>query len=192
VKVPPLDYPTDVVKAELNRMRHPFRIAISRFKNPFNIGAIIRTAHSFLAQEIILIGDAPYYKRASMGMEKYENLVEVNRVEALVAMASAQGWNLVAFEKDHAQVGLWDAEFPDNCVLVMGNEDSGLGPTILDAALDGGDSAATAYRPRFGVAAIIGLHVRGLVGHCSILACRRIPELATCHASNYPVSTMRH
>lgn len=134
MKVPPLDYPTDVVKAELDRLRHPFRIAISRFKNPFNIGAIIRTAHSFMAQEIILIGDAPYYKRASMGMEKYENLTEVPTDEAFVAMAKERGWNLVCFEKDRAQVSLWDATFPEQCVLVMGNEDSGLGDTILDAA----------------------------------------------------------
>ncbi len=134
MKVPPLDYPTDVVKAELNRLRHPFRIAISRFKNPFNIGAIIRTAHSFLAQEIILIGDAPYYKRASMGMEKYENLVEVPSDEAFVELAQQSRWNLVAFEKDRAQVGLWEATFPQACVLVMGNEDSGLSDVILDAA----------------------------------------------------------
>ncbi len=134
MKVPPLDYPTDVVKAELDRLRHPFRIAISRFKNPFNVGAIIRTAHSFLAQEIILIGDAPYYKRASMGMEKYENLVEVESDEAFVALAKERGWNLVCFEKDHATVGLWECAFPEQCVLVMGNEDSGLGETILRAA----------------------------------------------------------
>lgn len=134
MKVPPLDYPTDVVKAELDRLRHPFRIAISRFKNPFNIGAIIRTAHSFLAQEIVLIGDAPYYKRASMGMEKYENLVEVPSDEAFVSLARERGWNLVCFEKDRATVGLWEARFPEQCVLVMGNEDTGLGDTILDAA----------------------------------------------------------
>lgn len=134
MKVPPLDYPTDVVKAELNRMRHPFRIAISRFKNPFNIGAIIRTAHSFLAQEIILIGTEPYYERAAMGMEKYENLIEVATDEEFVELARTRGWNLVCFEKDRAQVGLWDATFPDDCVLVMGNENDGLNDTILKAA----------------------------------------------------------
>ena len=40
-------------------MRHPFRVAVDRAKNPFNIGSIVRTAHSFLAREILLIGTEP-------------------------------------------------------------------------------------------------------------------------------------
>ena len=134
MKVPPLDYPTQVVRQELERLRHPLRIAVLRFKNPFNIGAIIRTAHSFLVREILLIGDTPYYQRASMGMEKYENIVEVPTDQEFLALAAEKGWKLVVFEKDHAQVGLWEAVFPEECVMVFGNEDTGVGPDILQAA----------------------------------------------------------
>ncbi len=134
MKVPPFEYPTEVVRSELNRLRHPLRIAVQRFKNPFNIGAIIRTAHSFLVKEILLIGDTPYYKRASMGMEKYENITEVRDDEAFLELAANNGWNLLVFEKEHAQVGLWEAEFPEHCVMVFGNEDSGVGPAVLQAA----------------------------------------------------------
>ncbi|HBQ15654.1 MAG TPA: TrmH family RNA methyltransferase, partial [Myxococcales bacterium] len=41
-KVPPLRMPLEEVKAELERIRHPVRVAIRRSKNPFNVGAIIR------------------------------------------------------------------------------------------------------------------------------------------------------
>ena len=54
-KVPPFGMPLDEIREELQRIRHPFRIAIRRSKNPFNVGAIIRTAHSFLVQEINLV-----------------------------------------------------------------------------------------------------------------------------------------
>jgi len=134
MKVAPLEYPTQVVRKELDRLRHPLRIAVQRFKNPFNVGAIIRTAHSFLVREILLIGDTPFYERASMGMEKYENIVEIPDDQQFVEKARDCSWTIIAFEKDHAQIGLWEVEFPDNCVFVFGNEDTGVGPTIIEAA----------------------------------------------------------
>ncbi len=126
--------PRSEVRAELDRIRHPFRVAVDRAKNPFNIGAIIRTAHSFLVREVVLIGTEPWYERAAMGMQRYEHIVEVPTPEAFVERAQREGWPIVAFEKDHAEVGLWDATIPEDAVLTFGNEDDGCAPVILEAA----------------------------------------------------------
>ncbi len=133
-RVPPLGMPRSEIREELDRMRHPFRIAIDRAKNPFNIGAIIRTAHSFLAKEIILIGTEPWYERAAMGMQRYENIVEIESIEAFLEHSKKNDWNLVSFEKDEAQVGLWEAPMPEDSVLVFGNEDTGIAPEIMEAS----------------------------------------------------------
>ncbi len=122
------------VRAELDRIRHPFRVAVDRAKNPFNIGAIVRTAHSFLAREILLVGTEPWYERAAMGMQRYEHIVELPDTESFLAQAEARGWPLVVFEKDHATVDLWRAELPAEAVLVFGNEDDGVAPAILGMA----------------------------------------------------------
>lgn len=132
--VPPFELPREQIRQELDRIRHPFRIAVDRAKNPFNIGSIVRTAHSFLANEIILIGSEPWYERAAMGMQRYENIVEVPTEEEFLGLAKEQTWELVAFEKEHADVGLWEADIPENAVLVFGNEDDGVSPAILKAA----------------------------------------------------------
>jgi tRNA G18 (ribose-2'-O)-methylase SpoU len=132
--VPPFGLPRSEIRAELDRIRHPFRIAIDRAKNPFNIGSIIRTAHSFLVKEIVLIGTEPWYERAAMGMQRYENIVELATERTFLDAAKSEGWRIIAFEKDHAQVGLWEAELPDNAVLVFGNEDDGCSKGILEAA----------------------------------------------------------
>ena len=132
--VPPFGMPRNEVRAELERLRHPFRIAIDRAKNPFNIGSIIRTAHSFLAKEVILIGTEPWYERAAMGMQRYENIVELPTERAFLDAAEKAGWSLVAFEKDHAREGLWEAQIPEDAVLIFGNEDDGCSPAILEAA----------------------------------------------------------
>lgn len=133
-RVPPFELSRDDVRAELARIRHPMRVVIDRAKNPFNVGAIIRTAHSFLPREIVLIGTEPWYERAAMGMQRYENLVELPTVEAFLERALAERWKLVVFEKERASVGLWEAELPEDAVLVFGNEDTGVDPAILARA----------------------------------------------------------
>ena len=104
--------PRSEVRSELDRIRHPFRVTIDRAKNPFNIGSIIRTAHSFLAKEIILVGTEPWYERAAMGMQRYENIVELPTERTF----------------------LWETQLPDDAVLIFGNEDEGCSPGILEAA----------------------------------------------------------
>lgn len=132
--VPPMDLPLAEVRRSLDVLRRPFRIALLRAKNPFNVGAIIRVAHSFLAREILLVGDAPYYERASMGMERYENIVAVADEEALVERARGAGWPLVVFERERATVDLWRAPLPDNALLVFGNETEGVSEPLAAAA----------------------------------------------------------
>ena len=126
----------DDVRRELDRIRHGVRIAVRRSKNPFNVGAIIRTAHSFLVKEIVLIGDTPWYERAAMGMQRFENIREIADEASFVQLAAKEDWHVTALEKDDAQVGLWEAQLPEDTVLVVGNEEEGVGPVILGAAAE--------------------------------------------------------
>jgi tRNA G18 (ribose-2'-O)-methylase SpoU len=126
--------PRAEIREELDKMRHPFRVVIDRAKNPFNIGAIIRTAHSFMAKEIVLVGTEPWYERAAMGMQRYENIVEIETTAEFLEHAEKHGWHLVSFEKDECNVGLWEAEMPEDAVLVFGNEDRGVSSRILEAS----------------------------------------------------------
>lgn len=133
-KVPPFPYTTEEIREALQTIRHPMRVAVDRAKNPFNIGAIIRTAHSFMAKEILLIGDERWYERAAMGMQKFENVIELPSSNALIDYARENDAPLVVFEKDTSNVGLWSATLPDNAILVFGNEDDGCAPEIMEAA----------------------------------------------------------
>ena len=134
VRIPPLGMSRDEVRSELSRLRHPVRVVIDRAKNPFNIGAIIRTAHSFLVREIVLVGTERWYERAAMGMQRYENITEIPNVEMFLERAADENWHMVSFEKDHASVGLWEAGLPEDSVLVFGNEDDGVDPRIVAAS----------------------------------------------------------
>src|SRR5689334_17392200 len=79
---PPVDASPEEVRALLSPVRSDFSVAVHSFGNAFAVGAIIRVAHSFLAREVIIVGDEPHYAKASMGMEKYESIVRVADEEA--------------------------------------------------------------------------------------------------------------
>ena len=130
---PPLDATPAEVRAALAPLRNRFSIAVHSCQNPFAVGAIIRVAHSFLAREIFIVGDAPYYEKASMGMEKYETIARVPDEEAL--FAAVAGRPVWAVEKDDARTSIYAVDtFPGDVVLVFGSEREGLPRSFLDRA----------------------------------------------------------
>lgn len=130
---PPLDADVAEVRAVLAPLRNDFSIALHAADNAFAVGAIIRVAHSFLAREVILIGSAPYYEKASMGMERYENVVRVADDEAFLAHVGPRP--IWAVEKDHATTSIYAVDaFPREVVLLFGSERFGIAPALVARA----------------------------------------------------------
>ena len=129
MKVTPFGLSTEEIRGELAPLRNDFSIAVCRAKNPFNIGAIIRVAHSFLVREIFLIGTEPFYERAAMGMQKYETIVEC--ADEAAFLAEVRGRRIVGVERDHATGPLWTTELPDDMVFLFGSEDFGIPDSLL-------------------------------------------------------------
>ena len=127
---PPLDASPEDVRTLLAPLRNDFSIALYAAENPFAIGAIIRVAHSFLAREIVIVGDASFYEKASMGMEKYESVVRVRDDDALYAhVGSRPLWGV---EKDHATTSLYTpSAIPKDVVLLFGSERAGLPNSVI-------------------------------------------------------------
>jgi tRNA G18 (ribose-2'-O)-methylase SpoU len=132
MRVPPFELDIEEQRRLLEPLRNDLSVAVVRAKNPFNVGAIIRVAHSFLVREIFLVGTEPYYERASMGMHRYETILEPPDEEAF--LAAVAGRPIVAVERDHAKTTLWEVDFPRDVVLLFGNEDEGVPPRLLEAA----------------------------------------------------------
>ena len=131
--VPPLGFSPDEVRALLRPLRNDVSIALHGAGNPFNVGAIIRVAHSFLVREIIIVGGQTWYERASMGMEKFETVVQLDDDDALLAHVGDRP--LWAVEKDHATIDLYDVEaFPKDVVLLFGGERAGIPPAVIARA----------------------------------------------------------
>ncbi|MSP25557.1 MAG: TrmH family RNA methyltransferase [Myxococcales bacterium] len=130
-RVPPFELSLEEQRTELDALRGDMSIAVVRAKNPFNVGAIIRVAHSFLVREIFLVGTEPHYERASMGMHRYEHIVECADEAAL--LTRTRGRPIFGVERDHAEQTLWQVEYPPDVVLLFGSEDDGIPAQLLAA-----------------------------------------------------------
>jgi len=131
--VPPIEATVEEVRAVLAPVRNDFGVAVVAAGNAFAVGAIVRVAHSFLAREILLVGDAPHYAKASMGMEKYETVVRVPDAAALLAhVAGRPVW---VVEKDAARRSVTSVDrFPPGVVFVFGSERGGVPTELVDRA----------------------------------------------------------
>lgn len=123
------------IKETLNQVRFPVSIAIigdDGGDNYFNTGAAIRTAHCFLAKEIHLINRPSYYKKATMGNHKWENIISHYTLEQFVS--STNNRNLVIFERTlKVKCEPLNAfSFPDDPILVFGSERNGTPSWLLD------------------------------------------------------------
>lgn len=130
---PPIDASPEEIRAALAPLRNDFSIALYKAGNPFAVGAVIRVAHSFLAREVILVGDEPHYEKASMGMHKFESIVRLRDTDELLAHAGERPvW---AVEKDAARTNITRvSKFPANVVLVLGSERFGIPPELIARA----------------------------------------------------------
>ena len=129
----PLDTAPEAVRELLRPLRNDFSVALYAAGNAFAVGAVIRVAHNFLAREIILIGEAPFYEKASMGMEKYERIVRVEDDAAFFRHAA--GRPIWALEKDEARRSIHAVEaFPKDVILLFGSERAGVPSPVLARA----------------------------------------------------------
>lgn len=119
------------IRDVLNEVRSDFDIAIVGADNYFNGGAIVRTAHQFLAKNIIFVDCDQFYEKATMGTHKWENIHKMSLSE-FIAWSSNR--NLVVSERRQGleSEDLAIFSYPKNPVLCFGGEKEGTPQEILD------------------------------------------------------------
>jgi tRNA G18 (ribose-2'-O)-methylase SpoU len=124
----------DAIVADLDLHRHPFHVAIENWEHDRNIGTIVRTANAFLAAEVHIVGRRRWNRRGAMVTEQYQHLRHHETIDGLVAWAVGAGLPIVGVDIVPGAVPLSEAELPEACVLLFGQEGPGLSPAAQDAA----------------------------------------------------------
>jgi tRNA G18 (ribose-2'-O)-methylase SpoU len=150
----------EAIVADLDRRRHPFHVAIENWRHDLNIGTVVRTANAFLAEAVHIVGKKRWNRRGAMVTDRYQHVRHHPDVAALVAWARVADLPLLAVDNLPGAQPLETAELPRACVLLFGQEGSGLSDAARDAA-DGVLSIAQFGSTRSinaGVAAGIAMH----------------------------------
>ncbi len=127
--------PQDVAE-RLARVRGT-AIALDRVRNPYNIGAILRTAAFFGLDAAIVGAPAPHpgldpnAVRVAEGGAEELTLSRTTDLKDTLARLRKAGVRVVAADQA-APVDARDYPFPRPCVLVMGNEREGLAPRVRE------------------------------------------------------------
>jgi tRNA G18 (ribose-2'-O)-methylase SpoU len=124
----------EAIVADLDAHRHGFHVAIENWQHDMNIGSIVRSANAFAAAEVHIIGRRRWNKRGAMVTDRYQHVRHHDDVAAFAAWAAEQKLPVIAVDNVPGSVPVQDAELPERCVLVFGQEGPGLSPEAVAAA----------------------------------------------------------
>ncbi|MEM9201766.1 MAG: TrmH family RNA methyltransferase [Actinomycetota bacterium] len=103
--------------------------------NPFNVGAIVRTAAAERVDHLYLGGaTAPNHEKVNktaLGTARYLTWTEFESGVPAVEAARADGYQVIAIELTDAAVPLHDVPMETDVALVIGHEDRGCTPATL-------------------------------------------------------------
>ena len=150
----------EAIVADLDTRRHPFHVAIENWQHDLNIGTVVRTANAFGAAAVHVVGNRRWNRRGAMVTDRYLHVRHHPDVAALLGWARDERLPVLAVDNLPGAVPLETAVLPRACVLMFGQEGSGLtagasaaADQVLSIAQFGSTRSVNA-----GVAAGIAMH----------------------------------
>lgn len=144
---PPSPTPKSLSATELKRLHRGWRrdsdlhveLILDGVQNPFNIGALFRSAAAYTVKKITLVGhspspDDPKVAKTALGCQR---LVPWERADSgvdAVAAAASRGLKTVAIELTHHAEPLFHLDAGPSVALILGHEDRGVHPATMQAA----------------------------------------------------------
>jgi tRNA (guanosine-2'-O-)-methyltransferase len=125
---------------------------------PVNVGSLFRIADAVRVREVVLCGITPVPPNntiASVGRGKHEVVSwrYQDRAEDALAALRGEGYHITALEITDTAKAYYEASYPDNLCLVVGNEDHGVTRSVLSLC----DSSV--FVPMYGRGHSLNVHV---------------------------------
>lgn len=142
----------------IDARRLPYGVAIDNPEKEMNIGNLMRTAHSYLCGEIVLIGSNRFHGAGSHGVEHFERIRHLPTREEFLAWLPASGYTPIAVEVHPDGERLDRFTFPERPLFILGSEREGLDEALIRAA------ARKLTIPQFGMVPCLNVNIS-----CSIV-----------------------
>jgi len=150
----------DAIRADLDARRHPFHVAIENWRHDLNIGSVVRTANAFLAREVHVVGNRRWNRRGAMVTDRYQHIRHHPTIAEFADWAAAESLPVVAVDNLPGSVPLETFDVPRACVLLFGQEGTGLtdGARAASAATVAIAQYGSTRSINAGAAAAIAMH----------------------------------
>jgi tRNA G18 (ribose-2'-O)-methylase SpoU len=126
----------EAIVADLDERRFPFHVAIENWKHDLNIGTVVRNANAFGAAAVHVVGRRRWNRRGAMVTDRYLHVRHYPDVADLAAWAANEELALVGIDNTEGARPLDAAPLPARCVLVFGQEGTGLSPEAVAACAE--------------------------------------------------------
>ncbi len=142
---------------ELKRLHREWRrrttgrvgLVLDGVQNPFNVGAIVRTAAAYRVEELWLLGDGPApdserVGKTAMGTHRYLRWSRHEQADPLADAVASAGYRLIAVELAQGASPLHELDLTGDVCLAVGHEDRGVRSELLERC------EAVGYLPQLG------------------------------------------
>lgn len=124
--------PHDDIVKRLDARGVSLEIAIENTLRDFNMGTIVRTANAFGVRTVHVIGRRQWNKRGAMATDKYLDVQYHASPAEFSSEMKQRGKVVKALENNVSSVSIYDADLPENLVLVLGQEGPGVSKELLE------------------------------------------------------------
>lgn len=122
------------IVADLDLKRHDLHIAIENFGHDMNIGTVVRTANAFAVAAVHIVGRRRWNRRGAMVTDRYQHIEHHPDVASVMEFARDAGLSVIAVDNLPGAVPIETTELPKHCLLLFGQESSGLSPAARSQA----------------------------------------------------------
>ena len=116
---------------DLETKRNPLQIAIENWQHDLNIGSIVRTANAFNVKAVHIVGKRDWNKRGAMVTDRYLTVLHHPTVEDFKNWCLKNSLPIIGIDNIDGSLPLENADLPLNCVLLFGQEGSGMSPEAI-------------------------------------------------------------
>lgn len=161
----------EAIVADLDRSRVPLHIAIENLEHDLNIGSIVRTANAFNVGAVHIVGRRRWNRRGAMVTDRYLHIEHSPDAAHLAQWARDNGYHLIAVDNMPGSTPIERTELPEKCVLVFGQESTGISPELL-AVCEG-----AVYIPQLGSTRSMNVAAAGAIAMHWWMATRAFPTM---------------
>jgi len=126
----------EAIVADLDARRDPegeLHVAIENWAHDLNIGSVVRTANAFNVAGVHIVGRRRWNRRGAMVTDRYLHVRHHPDADHLAAWAAERGLPLIGIDNVPGSVPIEGRALPARCVLVLGQESTGLTPELQRA-----------------------------------------------------------